>query len=156
MTVRTFQSPPCSLNDFSPSCTDTVNTGGFGNCSILTEKKETYSSNGSNRHSWTKQHVIVCLSNKKVLLPPPLLPSHNISIVSRRRSSPWQLLQSPCSKWMIKKRWRGFTGGWYAWHPKSPRSKLAKRSELQLSSKQAHHPLFISAEILMHVMKGLK
>lgn len=41
--------------------------------------------------------------------------------------------------------------------PRAPtRSKQAKRSKLQLSSKQAQHPLFISAEILMHVMKGLK
>lgn len=102
--------------------------------------------------------VFVYLPNKSDSSPPPplLLPSHNISILARCWSSPWQLLQSPCSKWMIKKRWRGFTVGWYAWHPKSPRSKLAKRSELQLSSKQARHPLFISAEILMHVMKGLK
>lgn len=84
------------------------------------------------------------------------LSSHNISIPGCRRSSPWQLLQSPRSKWMIKKRWRGFTVGRYAWHPKSPRSEQAKRSKLQLSSKQACHPLFISAEILMHVMKGLK
>lgn len=70
---------------------------------------------------------------------------NNTSILVCWRSSPWQHLHSPSSKWVIKKRWRGFTGDWYAWHPKSPsstRSSLAKRSKLQLSSKQAR-PSFI-------------
>lgn len=69
------------------------------------------------------QKKTTCNSKQQTFLLSPrhlYLGFSNISVLHRERSSPWQLLQSPCSKWMIKKRWRGFTGGWYAWHPKSP------------------------------------
>lgn len=101
----------------------------------------------SNTHRWMLNDVF---TRQQRLLPPSLcrpsslfvfLPD-DLSILCRQRSSPWQHHQSPASKWMIKKRWRGFTGGRYAWHPKSPCSELAKRSKLQLSSKQAP-PSFI-------------
>lgn len=75
-------------------------------CNITVSKKPTFNS---------KQQTLLFVSSLQLYFG-----FSNIFILYRGRSSPWQLLQSPCSKWMIKKRWRGFTGGWYAWHPKSP------------------------------------
>lgn len=84
-------------------------------------------SNWRNRHS---RGLTFYVLPKQKLTPPSCCTSIlTISILCRWRSSPWQLLQSSCSKWMIKKRWRGFTGGWYAWHPKSPCSLQASQAE---------------------------
>lgn len=54
--------------------------------------------------------------------------------------------------------WLKRNGGFYCRVFSRPPSSLSSRwsAELQLSSKQGRHPLFISYEILMRVMKGLK
>lgn len=110
-------------------------------CSTKTWKKPTYNSNWRNRRS---RGLTFYVLPKQKLTPPPCCTSIlTITILCRWRSSPWQLLQSSCSKWMIKKKWRGFTGGWYAWHPKSPRLLQASQAEQATAVLQTSPPSFI-------------
>lgn len=113
-------------------------------CNITASKKLTSNSNATD--------ILVCL-----------LPSIAPQFLQHIHPLPWKELTltspavSPALSGWLKRDGGVLLGAGMLGIPRAPtRSKQAKRSKLQLSSKQAQHPLFISVEILMHVMKGLK
>lgn len=126
-----------------------VDSGGFCNYSIITWKR-TYK---------FKLKQLTWLGDKQNVTPPSsctsvltIYPSSAVEGAHLDSSSSHPVL----SGW-LKRDGGVLLGAGMLGIPRAPtRSKLAKRSKLQLSSKQVRHPLFISAEILMHVMKGLK
>lgn len=135
-----FYRPPQPLSDTFLGLVHRAQPGGRGQYNIITDRNGLIRCTScSDRCRNRKQHFSFRLPKKK----PSFSTTEELHLDSAPLLSGW-----------LKRNGKVLLVAGMASH--EPQSKSAKQRELQLSSKQTRHPLFISAEILMRVMKGLK